>query len=182
MSNIPVPARDALAAKTYPTLDTVEKQLGFLPNLHRLMGLSPAVLKGWFGLMSSLATTLDARTREGIALAISEINGCHYCVSAHAHVSANFGGLSGEEIARNRRGRSEDPRREAAIQFARKVIARRGRFEAEELARVRAAGYSDANIIEMVALVAQFSMTNFINNVAGTPIDFDIVEPPGASL
>lgn len=178
MPQIEIPTRDNIAPEAHGTLDAVERQLGFTPNLHHLMALSPAVLKGWLGLMSSLATTLDAATRDGIAMVVSEVNRCHYCLSAHAHVSRTFAGLSEEEIARNREGFSEDPKRQAAIRFARTVTQLRGRVAAADLDKVRGAGFSDANIIEIVALVAQFSMTNFINNVAGTPIDFDLVDPP----
>jgi uncharacterized peroxidase-related enzyme len=178
MSRIEIPTREQIASEAHGTLNAVEKQLGFTPNLHHLMALSPAVLKGWLGLMSSLATTLDAATRDGIAMVVSEVNRCHYCLSAHAHVSRTFAGLSEEEISRNREGFSEDPKRQAAIRFARTVIQLHGRVTEADIDEVRSAGYSDANVIEIVALVAQFSMTNFINNVAGTPIDFDLVDPP----
>lgn len=181
MSIIEVPAREQVSADAQATLNAVEKQLGFVPNLHRLMALSPAVLKGWLGLMSSLATTLDPKTRDGIAMVVSEANRCHYCLSAHAHVSRTFAGLSEDEINRNRQGLSEDPKRQAAIQFARSVIQLHGWVTEADINAVREAGYSDANVIEIVALVAQFSMTNFINNVADTPIDFDLVEPPAAA-
>src|SRR6202012_1353347 len=136
------------------------------------------VLKGWLFEVNSLRTRLDPGTRGGMGVVVSEVNRCHYCLSAHAHVSRTFAGLSEEEISRNREGFSEDPKRQAAIQFARTVIQLHGRVTEADIDKVKGAGFTDANVIEIVALVAQFSMTNFINNVAGTPSDFDLVEPP----
>ncbi|HET7346595.1 MAG TPA: carboxymuconolactone decarboxylase family protein [Acidobacteriaceae bacterium] len=173
--NFPATAEEAPAA-TQGILDGLRKTLGFIPNLHRLMSISPPVLTGWFGLMSNLGKTLDVKTRDSIALATGEANGCDYCLAAHSYVAATFANMSAAEIALNRAGHSESPKRAAAAAFAQRVIEMRGRVSDEDIATVRAAGYSDANIIEIVALTAQFLMTNFLNNVAGTEIDFPATE------
>lgn len=169
--NFPATAEEA-PAPARGILDGLQKTLGFVPNLHRLMSLSPHVLTGWFGLMSNLGKTLDVKTRDSIALATAEANGCDYCLAAHTHVARTFAGMSAAEIALNRAGRSENPKRAAAAAFARRVIETRGRVRDEDIAAVRAAGYSDANVVEIVALTSQFLMTNFLNNVAGTEVDF----------
>src|SRR5690348_7056404 len=179
--NFPATADEAPAA-VQGVLAGVGKKLGFVPNLHRLMSVSPPVLAGWFALMSNLGRTLDAKTRESIALATSEANGCDYCLAAHAYVAGTFTNMSEEEIALNRAGRSQDPRRAAAAAFARRVIETRGHVSDEDLADVRAAGYGDADIVEIVASVAQFLMTNFLNNVAKTLVDFPAVETPATAV
>jgi uncharacterized peroxidase-related enzyme len=168
---------DEAPAESQPILDAVNKQLGFVPNLHRLMSLSPAVLSGWVGLQSALAKTLDIKTRDGIALAVSETSGCQYCLSAHSYISMNFAKMSPEEIARCREAQSEDPKRAAAVRFARKVIETRGRVSDEDFADVRGAGFSNPQILEIIGLSAQFLLTNFMNNVAQTDIDFPVAEP-----
>ena len=89
--------------------------------------------------------------------------------------------MSPDEIARNRLGRSSDPKRDAAVVFARKLIETRGKLDDADLAAVREAGFSDAQVIEMVTLSAQFLLTNFINNVADTDIDFPTVAPADAA-
>jgi uncharacterized peroxidase-related enzyme len=178
MTRITMPTVEEAPEKSRATLNAVGKSLGFVPNLHRVMANSPAVLNGWMGLMSSLATTLDVQTRDAIALIVSEVNSCHYCLSAHTHMSVEFAKIPVDEIALNRAGTSSDPRRAAAVVFARAVTEKRGHVSDAELKAVRDAGYSDGEIIEIVALVTQFSMTNFVNNVAGTDIDFNQVEPP----
>ncbi len=84
MSRITIPAREAAPAASKPLLDAVEKQLGVVPNLFRLVALSPAALQGFLGLNGALGKALDVRTRERIALAVAQINGCDYCLSAHS--------------------------------------------------------------------------------------------------
>lgn len=181
MNRIDYPATaDEAPAAVQGVLAGVGNKLGFIPNLHRLMSVSPPVLAGWSALMSSLSRTLDVKTRESIALATSEANGCDYCIAAHAYVANAFASMSVEEIAFNRSGHSQDPRRAAAATFAWRVIETRGHVTDEDLADVRAAGYSDANIVEIVASIAQFLMTNFLNNVAKTLIDFPATGSPAA--
>jgi hypothetical protein len=77
MPRIPIPGRDEAPAESQPILDNVNKMLGFVPNLQRLMSISPNALAGWAGLMGSLSKTLDVKTRDGIALAVSEADGCN---------------------------------------------------------------------------------------------------------
>jgi len=172
MSRITIPKREHVAAESKPILDNVDKMLGFVPNLHRLMSISPNVLSGWATLMGSFSKTLDVKTRDGIALAVSEANGCDYCLAAHSFTAGNLAKIPADEIELNRKGRSSDPKRRAAIAFAKALIETRGKVSDAQFASVRDAGWTDANIVEMIALTAQFLLTNFMNNAAQTPIDF----------
>jgi uncharacterized peroxidase-related enzyme len=181
MPRIAIPGRDEAPVETKAILDSVHKMLGFLPNLQRLMSISPNALAGWAGLMGSLAKTLDVKTRDGIALAVSEADGCNYCLAAHSYISANLAKIPPEEIALNRQGLSGDAKREAAIRFAKALIETRGKVSDAEFDALRAAGWSDANIIEMIALTAQFLLTNFVNNAVQTPIDFPEIEQAKAA-
>ena len=176
MSRIKIPTRAEAPEASQPVLEKVNKMLGFVPNLQRLMSISPAALTGWAGLMGSLSTTLDVKTRDGIALAVSEADGCNYCLAAHSYIASNLAKIDADEIAINREGRSNDPKRQAAIMFAKRLIETSGKVSDEEFDAVRKAGWSDANIIEMIALTAQFLLTNFVNNAVQTPIDFPAVE------
>ncbi len=180
MNRIDFPATvDEAPATVEGILAGLQKTLGFVPNLHRLMSISPHVLAGWFGLMSNLGKTFDVKTRDSIALATSQATGCDYCIAAHAYIASTFANISAEEIALNRAGHSENPQRAAAA-FAQRVIETRGQVTDEDLANVRAAGYSDANIVEIVASTVQYLMTNFLNNVAKTVVDFPVTEAPAA--
>ena len=112
-------------AKSQPLLDAVEKQLGVVPNLFRLVGTSPAALEGYLGLNGALGRSLDAKTRERIALAVAQANGCDYCLSAHSYLGLNLAKIDAAEIALNRTGHSGDARADAALVFARQSRSKR---------------------------------------------------------
>jgi uncharacterized peroxidase-related enzyme len=177
MSRIPTPAAisDAPAA-SQPLLEAVKKQLGVVPNLFRLVANSPAALQGYLGLSGALGKgALPAATRERIALAVAEINGCDYCLSAHTYLGKNLAKLDEAEIAANRKGASNDPKADAAVRFAARVARERGHVNDEDLRAVKLAGYDDAQVIEIVQHVALNTWTNYINTVAETDIDFPVV-------
>jgi alkylhydroperoxidase family enzyme len=98
-----------------------------------------------------------------------------YCLSAHTYLGLNVAKLDETEVRRNRQGHSGDARADAAVVFARRVAQSRGRVSDAELAAAKAAGYSEAQVIEIVANVAINFLTNFVNNVARTAIDFPAV-------
>ena len=93
------------------------------------------------------------------------MNGCDYCLTVHSFMAERMAKMSADEIALARQGKAIDPKRRAAVQFARKVIETRGKVSDGDLQGVRDAGYTEAQVIEIVALVAMFSLTNFFNNV-----------------
>lgn len=175
MSRLTIPAREDAPLKSQLLLDAVEKQLGVVPNLFRLVGSSTAALEGYLGLNSALGRTLDAKTRERIALAVAQANGCDYCLSAHTYLGLNLAKIDDAEIALNRAGHSGDAKADAALVFARKVLDTRGRVSDADLAAVRLAGFSEPQVIEIVASVALNVLTNYVNNVAQTDIDFPVV-------
>lgn len=175
MSRLTVPTRDAAPTASQPILDAVNKQLGVVPNLFRLASLSPAVLTGMTALNSALGKALDVKTRERIAIATAQVNGCDYCLSAHTYLGLNLAKISPEEIAANRTGASTDPKAKAAVQFAAKVAQLRGKVSDADLAAVKLAGFSESQIVEIVAVVAENFLTNLLNNVAETDIDFPVV-------
>jgi uncharacterized peroxidase-related enzyme len=177
MSRLPTPASiEASPAAAQPLLQAVKKQLGVVPNLFRLVGNSPAALEGYLGLNGALAKgALEAPTRERIALAVAEVNGCGYCLSAHSYLGKNLAKLSDEEIALNRDGGSTDPKADAAVRFAVKVVNARGHVSDADIEDVKNAGYNDAQVIEIVTHVALNTLTNYVNEVAQTAIDFPVV-------
>jgi len=177
MPRIPQPATiEDAPQEARPLLNAVAKQLGSAPNLFRLVATSPQALEGYLGLSGALGKgALPPATRERIALAVAEINGCDYCLSAHAYLGKNLAKLDDAEIAANRHGGSNDPKADAAVRFAAKVAAARGHIAEADFAAVRLAGYSDAQIIEIVQHVALNTWTNYFNVVFQTEIDFPVV-------
>src|SRR5262249_14965053 len=116
-----------------------------------------------------------AQTGERIALAVAEINGCDYCLSAHAYLGKNLAKLDDAEITANRNGRSHDAKADVAVQFAAKIVLNRGRISEADVKSVKGAGYTDADIVEMILHVALSVFTNYTNIAAKTEIDFPAV-------
>lgn len=165
----------AAEGKAADLLAAVAKTLGMTPNLFRVAARSPAVLEGLLGLSGALgAGRLPARTREAIALSVAELNGCDYCLSAHAAIGRRVG-LSEAEVGAARLGRSDDAERQAALEFARAVVTARGRVTDADVERARSADLDDGALVEIVAHVALNVFTNYLNIVAGTEIDFPVL-------
>ena len=103
---------------------------------------------------------------------MSEINGCDYCLSAHTYVAKNLVKLDDAEITANRSGASNDMKADAAVRFAAKVARERGHVGEADISAVKLAGYNDAQVIEIVLHVALTTLTNYVNEVVKTDIDF----------
>lgn len=179
MSQISVPAsiQDAPVA-SQPLLEAVNKQLGVVPNLFRMISNSPSALAAYLELSGNLNKgSLSAATREAIALAIAELNQCTYCLSAHTYLSINLVKVSETEVRANRKGLSANPKTQAILQFAIDAASKRGNVSESSLSNLREAGVNDAEIVEVVLHVALNIFTNYLNNIGKTVIDFPVAEP-----
>jgi len=183
MSRIPVPATtDTAPAAARALLDGIRRQFGSVPNVFRMLANSPAALEGYLALDGALRRgTIAPETRERIALAVAEINGCDYCLSARTHHARSVTRLDDAEITANRNGASNDPTADAAVRLAATIARTRGAVADADLAAFKAAGYDDAQAIEVAALVALNTLTNYVNKLARTDIDFPIITARAAA-
>lgn len=176
MSRIPTVNPETVDAATKATLDAVKKQIGMVPNLFKVFAQAPAVLNANLAFGGELAKgALSAKQREIVSLATAQVNECHYCLSAHT-LMGKGAGLSSDGIKAARAGQGETAIDNAIAALARRVTETRGQLTDAELAAARAAGLTDALIVEVVANVAHNVLTNFTNNVAQTTIDFPAVD------
>jgi uncharacterized peroxidase-related enzyme len=153
-------------------LEAVSARLGMVPNMMRAMANAPAVLDGYVSLSEALDKgRLPLRMREQLALAVAQANQCEYCVAAHAAVGMTIG-LTADQIRDSRLGTAVDSKADALIRFARKLVETRGRVTERDVEIIRAAGFDDGVIVEVVAHVALNIFTNYFNLVARTDIDF----------
>lgn len=168
------PATATGKAKAF--FDGVQAKLGSVPNLFRVFGNSPAALEGYLDFSGALAGgVLNAKVREQIALAVAEINDCTYCRSAHTYIGGLVG-LSESEITAARKVTSTDERTEAILNLARNIVVQRGELSESEFKAARTAKLTDAEIVETVANVALNLLTNYLNHVAQTVVDFPEVK------
>jgi uncharacterized peroxidase-related enzyme len=173
MSRIPVPAIEHVPAESQALLVGVKSRLGTVPNMYRIIANSPAALEAFLGFYSALDKgDVDPLTRERIALAVAEANGSDYCLSAQTHRVRKASMLDDAEITANRSGASNDIKADAAVRFAAKVARERGQVSEADVETMKRAGYSDAEIVEVIANVAINVFANIINEALKTDIDF----------
>ena len=174
MSRIATPATiESTPAAAQPLLEAVKRQLGSVPNLFRIVAHSPAALEGYLSLNGALGKgALEPRTRERIALAVAEENGCDYCLAAHTYLGRNLAKLDDAEMNANRGGESADVKARAALQFAVKLVRARGHVSEDDVSAVKAAGFDDAQVVEIVLHVALNTLTNYVNSALATDLDF----------
>jgi uncharacterized peroxidase-related enzyme len=176
MSRIAVVSDATANAEQKSLLDAIRAQLGMVPNFLRVFANSPVALRAFLGLHGVANDgELDALTRERIALTLAQANGCQYCVSAHTAIGRKVG-LTGDEIAAARAGDSEDSKAAVAVKFARSLVDRKGEVDTEELLELRAAGYTDAAIVEIIMHVGMNFLTNILGKSSRVEIDFPAVD------
>jgi len=162
-------------ASTQKTLASIEKKLGILPNIFTTFAQSPASLNGYLYLTEALTNgQLSSQQREMIAIAVAQENECEYCLSAHAAIGKGEG-LNEHAINAAREGGAVQPADEAVVQFALKVVQLRGRVSDTDITKLRELFDNDGIIIEIVANVALNILTNYMNRLADTDIDFPVV-------
>ncbi len=176
MARLPQIDATTASGRSSELLEAIKAKYGRTPNIAKVIANSPAALEAFVGFSAPLENVLTSRLREEIALVVAETNGCSYCLSAHT-AAGRFVGLSVDEISDARAGYSDDPREYAAIEFARKLVALRARVAEADVERLRTAGYSDAEVIEIVALVSLNLFRNTVGIAIRPDIDYPLVEP-----
>jgi len=172
MSRITVIDHHNANAEQKALLDAIQGQLGMVPNFLKVFANSPVALQAFLGLHGvANAGSLSPQTRERIALALAQQNTCEYCLSAHTAIGRKAG-LSGEEIAAARAGNSEDAKAAVAVKLARSLVEHKGEISTAELIEAREAGYSDADIVEIITHVGMNLLTNILGKASRMDIDF----------
>lgn len=176
MARLPIQSVESATGQTKEIFASLQKALGTVPNMTKVMANSPAVLQAYVGFSGALGhSKLSAQIREQIALLTAESNACNYCLSAHS-VLGKLAGLNQAQIDGARRAEAADPKTSAALTFAQAVLDRRGGIGESDVKRARAAGFSDGEIAEIVASVAINVFTNFFNRAFDVDVDFPLVE------
>ncbi|MHC0442779.1 carboxymuconolactone decarboxylase family protein [Flavobacterium sp. 3-210] len=157
--------------------ETINSKMGFIPNVMRTMGNSPTVLEGYIAFDQALSkSSIGNDFNELIALTVASVNGCDYCNAAHSTL-ANKLGLDIQSIELAREAVSVDAKISAGLKFVKEVVLLKGQVSTMAVEKVKAAGYDDAAIVEIIAAIAINVLTNYLNNVAETTLDFPMASP-----
>lgn len=171
-----VPTRDEVNPTNQGIFDQLQKNLGFVPNLYAYFAKSETALGDYLQLQNR-KSTLRAKEREVINLVTSQINGCRYCQSAHT-VFGKMNGFNDDQIMEIRGGNATfDEKLHALAQFTESVVANRGRADEEAKEAFFAAGYNEANMIDVVIVIGDKIISNYLHNLTGFEIDFPIADP-----
>lgn len=161
--------------KARPLLEAAKSRNGKEINLVSAFANAPAVLASYLSFASTLSEgALDPGLREKIAVATAGYNRCNYCASAHTYIGQRLG-ISNQELSANLVGASEDSKSSAALDFAMQLVSKRGHIDDNDMNSVRNAGYSDEEIVEIVAHVALNTFTNYFNVAFQVEVDFPLV-------
>lgn len=172
MSRLSLSTEQSAPDAARPVLSQLKQALGMVPNVYAAIASSPAALvslRAWSDALSK--GNLSKREIELISLHVSELNGCGYCVSAHSALGARLA-VSPSELVAARAGTGATPRENALLALARRVVRTGGARAGGELARLREVGVSDAEIIDVLALVALNSFRNAVSVIGELEIDF----------
>lgn len=174
MTKINVPEKGQLSEKSQSILNQIEKSIGKIPNLYAVMGLSENALGSYMQLAGS-KSSLSGVEKEAVNLAVSEENQCLYCLSAHSTI-AKGAGISEEEIINFRKGTSQDAKLAVIAKISKEIVANKGKATAETLASFFEQGYTQAQLIDIVLLIADRTFTNYLHKLTDVAIDFPIAK------
>ncbi|UZR97487.1 carboxymuconolactone decarboxylase family protein [Chondrinema litorale] len=173
MAKFQVPTREEVSENNQAIFDSLKKSLGFVPNLYAYFAKNDTALADYLNLQNR-KSTLKAKEREVINLVTSQYNGCRYCQSAHT-VLGKMNGFTDEQIIEIRKGAASfDAKIDALAQFTLSVVANNGKASEEAKDSFLAAGYTEANLIDVVIVIGDKIISNYIHNLTGFEIDFPI--------
>ncbi|MGW9684400.1 carboxymuconolactone decarboxylase family protein [Flagellimonas sp. 2504JD1-5] len=176
MSTFNVPKREEVSEANQAIFDNLEKAVGFVPNLYATYAYSENALGNYLN-FANAKTSLKAKEKEAVNLAVSEVNGCLYCLSAHTAIG-KMNGFTEDQILELRSGRASfDSKLDALARLARNITENRGATDAAVVQNFFDAGWTKENLIDTIVLVGDKTISNYINNTTEIPVDFPVAQP-----
>lgn len=153
-------------------LSQIHSAFGTTPNMFKAIGNSSAALKMMWSAFGALGSgKLGAKLGEQIAVAVADENRCEYCLAAHTALGKSAG-LTAETMSQAQSGKSSDPRTQAALTFAVKLVKERAHVSPDDVSQLKKAGFTDEEVAEILAHVALNIFTNYTNVAFDVPLDF----------
>ena len=176
MSTFNVPTRDEVSENNQAIFDNLNKALGFVPNLYATYANSDTALENYLN-FANAKTSLSAKEKEVVNLAVSQVNNCIYCLSAHTAIG-KMNGFSEDQILELSAGEASfDNKLDALARLAKNITENRGRTDADVLENYFNAGYTKGNLIDTISLVGDKTISNYVHSTTQVPVDFPIAQP-----
>lgn len=176
MNTFNVPTREEVSANNQTIFDNLNKALGFVPNLYATYANSDTALENYLN-FANAKTSLSAKEKEAVNLAVSEVNSCIYCLSAHTAIG-KMNGFTDEQILELRAGYSSvNNKLDALAKLAKNITENRGRTDEAVLESFFNAGYTKGNLIDTISLVGDKTISNYVHSTTQVPVDFPVAQP-----
>ena len=173
MSTFNVPTRDQVSENNQAIFDNLNKALGFVPNLYATYAHSNTALENYLN-FANAKTSLSAKEKEVVNLAVSQVNNCIYCLSAHTAIG-KMNGFTDDQILELRAGKASfNTKLDALAQFAKNITVNRGRTDDTVLENFFSVGYSKANLVDVISLVGDKTISNYLHSTTQVPVDFPV--------
>jgi AhpD family alkylhydroperoxidase len=167
------PGRSEVSAAHQTIYDSLEKTIGFVPNLYAMFALSDNALSTFLTAQNT-KSSLTGKEKEAISLVVSQVNTCNYCLSSHS-VFAHRNGFSDNEILEIRSGAASfDPKLDALIKLSKSIIENKGHAYPALVNNFIEAGYTKGNLIDAIMLVGIRSITNYVYSITQPEIDWPL--------
>jgi len=176
MNTFNVPTREEVSTNNQAIFDSLNKGLGFVPNLYATYAHSDTALENYLN-FANAKTSLSAKEKEVVNLAVSQVNECIYCLSAHTAIG-KMNGFTDEQILELRAGYSTvNTKFDALAKLARNITENRGKTDDSVLENFFNAGYTKGNLIDTISLVGDKTISNYVHSTTQVPVDFPVVQP-----
>jgi len=175
MSTFNVPTKNEVSANNQAIFAQLEKGLGFVPNLYASFAHSETAL-GNFLAIGNGKTSFSAKEKEVINLAVSQVNECVYCLSAHTAIG-KMNGFSDDQILELRAGNASfDSKLDALAKFAKSVAINRGATTPEVIEKFYEAGYTKGSLADAIILIGEITITNYFHKTTDVAVDFPLAQ------
>lgn len=168
-----VPTRNEVSSNNQVIFDNLEKSLGFVPNLYATFALNETALGDYLTLQNR-KSTLSPKEREIINLVVSQVNDCKYCLAAHT-ILGKVNGFTDDQILEIRRAQISFNEKWAVLsKFVRETTINRGRPSENSVKALFDAGYTKANSIDIIMIIGDKIISNYLHSFTQIPVDFPI--------
>ena len=173
MTSFTVHTLQTAPAASRPLLESIQKAFGFIPNLFAVFAESPAALQGALAMSTAFAkSTLSPAEQQLVALAVSVANDCPFCVAAHSTIAKHLAKADPEWVAATRAGAAlADAKLDVLVSFVRQLVEQRGFVADAQVARFLDAGYTKAQLLEVLLGVGMKTFNNYTDHLAHVPLN-----------
>lgn len=176
MNTFNVPTKETVSTKNQAIFDNLNKDLGFVPNLFATYAYSDTALENYLT-FSNAKTSLTSKEKEVVNLAVSQVNDCIYCLSAHTAIG-KMNGFTDDQILELRAGFSSvNSKLDALAKLAKNITENRGKTDDSVLDNFFKQGYTKGNLIDVISLVGDKTISNYIHSTTKVPVDFPVAQP-----